>query len=118
MLAAAAACGAAAQAAAQRAEEGQQCGLLRDICANPFRPLPPIAPGVFGWNGGLVRKRAQAAKEHRDLPSGHLAADRKAALGDYLEGAGSEDALLLGHLRGGGVRVRGCWAVDAVLARQ
>jgi hypothetical protein len=35
---------------------------------------------------------------------------------DALEDAGCTDAELLGHLRGTGVHVRGCWAVDLILS--
>jgi hypothetical protein len=114
-LAAAAAAGSVAQAAAERAEAGGQCRLLRDIFG-PF-PLGPsaIAPSVRTWNGGLVRTLAQAAYEERDLRSGHLRSDRLAVLADGLQDAGFEDAELLGHLRGGEVHVRGCWAVDFLL---
>jgi hypothetical protein len=36
---------------------------------------------------------------------------------DAVEGAGCTDAELLGHLRGLGPHVRGCWAVDLVLGK-
>jgi hypothetical protein len=38
-------------------------------------------------------------------------------LADALEDAGCTDAELLGHLRGPGPHVRGCWGVDLILAR-
>jgi hypothetical protein len=34
-----------------------------------------------------------------------------------VERAGCTDAALLGHLRGPGPHVRGCWAVDLVLGK-
>jgi hypothetical protein len=37
-------------------------------------------------------------------------------LADALEEVGGADEALLGHLRGPGPHVRGCWAVDLVLA--
>jgi hypothetical protein len=115
--AAGAAAGPVAQAAAERAEEGGQCRLLRDIFGSlPLRPST-VAPSVRTWDGGLALKLAQAAYEERDLPSGHLGPARLAVLADCLEDAGCEDALLLGHLRGGGVHVRGCFAVDLILGR-
>jgi hypothetical protein len=96
----------------------EQSELLRDILGNPFRPPRPLPASLLDRAGGLGRPLAQAAYDHRDLPSGHLAADRLAVLGDGLQDAGCEDAELLGHLRGGGVHVRGCWGVDVVLGRQ
>jgi len=38
-------------------------------------------------------------------------------LADALEDAGCTDAELLGHLRGPGPHVRGCWALDLVLGK-
>jgi hypothetical protein len=38
-------------------------------------------------------------------------------LADALEEAGCLDDVLLGHLRGGGPHVRGCWAMDLLLAK-
>jgi hypothetical protein len=39
-------------------------------------------------------------------------------LGDALEEAGCADEVLLAHCRGGGPHVRGCWAVDLILAKE
>jgi hypothetical protein len=36
-------------------------------------------------------------------------------LADALEKVGCNDTVILGHLRGQGVHVRGCWALDLVL---
>jgi hypothetical protein len=94
------------------AESADLADLLRDIF-NPFRPIT-VSPSCLTPQ---VVALAQAAYEHRDLPAGHLAADRLAVLADSLEDGGCEDAVLLGRLRGGGVHARGCWGVDAVLAR-
>jgi hypothetical protein len=44
--------------------------------------------------------------------------DRVPLLADALEDAGCTDAELLGHLRGPGTHVRGCWAVDLVLGKE
>jgi hypothetical protein len=111
--AAATAAGPVNQAAAERAEEGEQCRLLRDIFGpRPFRPAP-----VGGWNGRLVRALAQAVYEERDLPSGHFDPARLAVLADALEEAGCDRADLLAHLRGPGRHVRGCWAVDLLLGQ-
>jgi hypothetical protein len=103
------------RSAARDEEGGYQCALLRDLF-NPFRPAPALAPAVLAWHGGAVVQLAQAAYEERELPSGHLDAARLAVLADMLEEAGCTDPALLGHLRSAGPHVRGCWAVDAVLA--
>jgi hypothetical protein len=60
---------------------------------------------------------AQAAYEQRELPAGTLDIARIAILSDALEDAGCTDAELLGHLRGPGPHVRGCWAVDLLLGK-
>jgi hypothetical protein len=96
-------------------EEAAQAAILRDIFGNPHRPLRPIGRSLLGWNGGLLRQLAQAAYEHRHLPSGHLDPSRLAVLADALLDAGCTDDELLRHLREEGPHYRGCVAVDAVL---
>jgi hypothetical protein len=88
--------------------------LVRDIFGNPFAVPPRLAPSLLN---GEVLQLAEAAYEHRSLPSGHLDAARLAVLADALESAGCTAAELLGHLRGAGPHVRACFAVDAVLGR-
>jgi hypothetical protein len=88
--------------------------LLRCIFGNPFRPVT-LSPA---WQTPQVVGLAQAAYEHRDLPAGHLDPARLAVLADALEDAGSTDADLLGHLRGPGPHVRGCWALDLLLGKE
>jgi hypothetical protein len=92
-----------------KAEERVQCGLLRDIVG------PPIRPAVQGaWlssNGGAVRGLAEATYEER-------AFDLLPILADALEDAGCSDEALLGHLRGPGPHVRGCWVVDLILGKE
>jgi hypothetical protein len=85
------------------------CQVVRDIIGNPFRPAA-LNPAWLAWNGGTVAKLAAATYEERrfaDLP----------ILADALEDAGCSDADLLGHLRGPGEHVRGCWAVDLLLGK-
>jgi hypothetical protein len=102
--------------AAERRHE-EQALLLHDLFGNPFHPLPHLAPSLLKWNGGAVVKLAEAIYEGRLLPSGHLDAARLAILADMLEEAGATDPGLLGHLRGPGPHVRGCFAVDALTGR-
>jgi hypothetical protein len=95
---------------ARDAERSAQSVLLRDLFgALPFRPVE-IPPAWLRWNDGTARRLAQAVYRERrfqDLP----------VLADALEEAGCADPQLLGHLRGPGPHVRGCWAVDALLGR-
>jgi hypothetical protein len=87
--------------------------LLRDMSGNPFRPVEASRT----WRTADVVRLAEAAYEERTLPAGTLNLDRLAVLADALEEAGCADADLLGHLRGAGPHVRGCWALDLLLGR-
>ena len=60
--------------------------------------------------GGLVEVLARQADESGDY--GGLP-----VLADALEEAGCTDADLLAHCRSGGGHLRGCWAVDLLLAK-
>jgi hypothetical protein len=90
--------------------------LLRDVVGNPYRPVN-IPAAWLAWEGGIVVGLARGAYEKRELPSGRLDAGRLAILADALEEAGCDDHILLGHLRGPGPHVRGCWAVEALGAK-
>jgi hypothetical protein len=94
-----------------------QSGYIRCILGNPFRLTPPVNPAWLAWNGGTVRTLAEAAYEERQLPEGSLDTARLALLADGLEDAGCGEAELLGHLRGPGPHVRGCWALDLLLGK-
>jgi len=96
--------------AAALAEYRQQCALLRDLFSPHFRPVG-IAPG---WRMRDVIDLARAAYDERHLPSGELDAHRLSVLADALEEAGAQGELV-GHLRGPGTHVRGCFAVDLCL---
>ena len=67
---------------------------------------------------GLGGRLAQAAYDQRELPSGTLDTARFVVLADGLEEVGCADADILGHLRGPGPHVRGCWALDLLLGKQ
>jgi hypothetical protein len=91
-------------------QEHWQCILLRDIFDSLHFKPGAIDPHWFAWNGGIVRKLAQAIyDEHRfgDLP----------ILADALEEAGCTDEAILSHCRQPGEHVRGCWVVDALLGK-
>ena len=85
--------------------------MVRDVFGNPFRPRTPADPSWLAWNGGVVRELARAAYSDRCFTD-------MALLADALEDAGCADADLLGHLRGPGPHVRGCWAVDLLLGKE
>ncbi len=92
-----------------RREEEAQCALLRDL----FRLFEEvrIEPQWLAWQGGTVVKLARAIYEEprfEGLP----------ILADALEEAGCTDPVLLRHGRSGGEHVRGCWLVDALLAKE
>jgi hypothetical protein len=83
------------------------CPLIRDVFGNPFRPVT-FDPS---WQSPTVLSLAQGIYEDR-------AFDRLPILADALADAGCDDAELLGHLRGPGPHVRGCWALDLILGKE
>jgi len=90
------------------AERTRQAGMLRDIVGDPFRPVP-VDMAWLERHGGLVGSITRSIYDEGrfgDLP----------VLADALEDAGCAAAELLGHLRGPGPHVRGCWAVELVLS--
>jgi hypothetical protein len=99
---------------AQSQERLLQTKLLREIFGNPLRPV------AFdrAWQTPTVNSVAQAIYDERQLPSGLFDNQRMGVLADALEEAGCDNPDILGHLRGVGDHVRGCWAVDLVLGKQ
>ncbi len=93
--------------AAYTAERRRQAILLRDVVANPFRP---VALPVL-WLSSTVVQLAQAVYDER-------AFDRLPILADALEEAGCTDTAILGHCRQPGEHVRGCWVIDLLLGKQ
>jgi hypothetical protein len=84
-----------------------QAGLLRDIFGPlPFRPmrldLSLLTPTVV--------QMAQTIYDDR-------AFDRMTVLADTLVEAGCDNDEILGHCRGSGPHVRGCWVVDLILSK-
>jgi hypothetical protein len=89
-----------------------QVALLRDIFGGPpWRPS--IGLRVVPTD---VVSLAEAAYDDRALPGGTLDPQRLAVLADALEEAGA-GADAIGHLRGVGPHVRGCWVVDLCLGK-
>jgi hypothetical protein len=95
------------------AVQARQAAVLRCVAGNPFRPLPPWLPR----DDGTIQRLAEAAYEHRLLPSGQLDSVRLAVLGDALEEVGA-DGGMVEHLRGPGVHVRGCHVIDLLTGRE
>jgi hypothetical protein len=100
----------------QAAEERSQCDILRCIVGNPFRPVT-LSPAILDWNDSVVVRLAQAIYEQRIMPERSLDNGLLAILADALEEAGCTDTDILGHLRGPGPHVRGCWPVDLCLGK-
>jgi hypothetical protein len=94
---------------ARQAEENVQAMLLREVFANPFVWRPSLDSVVLAWNNGLVRRLAQVIAVNQcwaELP----------ILADALLDAGCSDEGLLQHCRQPNDHVRGCWAIDHILA--
>jgi hypothetical protein len=103
---------------AEAAGRLRQAGYLRCIFGPlPFRAAPVIDSSWLAWGGGTVPRLAEGVYEGRSLPAGTFDAARLTVLADALEDAGCNDSELLGHLRSGGIHVRGCWALDLVLGK-
>jgi hypothetical protein len=85
------------------------CDLLREVLGRPSRRAPPDRSWLT-WEGATVPKLARAIYDER-------AFDRLPVLADALEEAGCTDAAILGHCRGGGAHVRGCWVIDLLLGK-
>jgi hypothetical protein len=94
---------------ARDAERAAQAAVVRDLVGNPFRHVS-VVPSWLRWDDGCLGKVARAIYEER-------AFDRMPILADALEDAGCDNADLLGHLRGPGSHVRGCWALDLILGK-
>jgi hypothetical protein len=95
-----------AAAKARLAECRAQAAILRDVFNVPIRRNDGphwLTPDI----------RYLAAVIYRDY-----AFERLPTIADALEDRGCSDAELLGHLRGPGPHVRGCWAVDLVLGKR
>jgi hypothetical protein len=90
-------------------ERQAQADLLR--CIFPFATSRfSVELSWLGWNGGLLRRFAEAIEDE-------CAFDQLPILADALAEAGCHDATMLAHCRGPGPHVRGCFVVDTLLAR-
>jgi hypothetical protein len=101
----------AVRVAAEAEESRWQRQLLRDLLGPlPFRPVT-IAPSVRTWNDGTVLRLAESIYAER-------AFEQMGVLADALEEAGCHDAEILGHCRGPGPHVKGCWVIDLLTGRE
>jgi hypothetical protein len=91
----------------RRSEKIAQSELLRDIFANPFRPVSFDSR----WRTSDTLGLARGIYEDR-------AFDRMPILADALMDAGCDDVAILEHCRRPGPHVRGCWVVDLVLGKE
>jgi hypothetical protein len=81
--------------------------VIRCIFGNPFRPVA-FDPS---WRTDTAVALAGQMYESRDFGAMPI-------LADALQDAGCDSADVLGHCRGTGPHVRGCWVVDLVLGKQ
>jgi predicted DNA-binding WGR domain protein len=88
-------------------ERAGQAALIRDIFGDQFPP-PKFEKT---WRTPDVTSLAESIYEDK-------AFDRMPILGDALEEAGCGDPIILGHCRGAGSHVRGCWVLDQVLGKE
>jgi hypothetical protein len=102
--------------AGRRRAEAQLARLLREVFGNPYRAVS-LPSAVLAWQNATVPRVARAAYDGRHLPEGTLDPTRLALFADALEDAGCTHVDVLGHLRGQGPHVRGCWALDLALAK-
>jgi hypothetical protein len=84
-----------------------QCGLLRDIFRNPFRPVTANP----AWLLPSVVALAQSIYDDR-------AFERLPELSEALVAARCDNQQILDHCRSEGQHVRGCWVVDLVLGKE
>lgn len=96
--------------AAVARDRSEQAELLREFVAPPSLWQWSIPYVWFAWNAGTVAKLARAIRDDRRF-------DLMPILADALEEAGCTDADILGHCRGPGPHVRGCWVVDLILGK-
>jgi hypothetical protein len=88
------------------AESNAQCGLVREIMGNPFRPVAFDT----AWATETAVRLGTSMYEDRDFAAMPI-------LADALEDAGCDARDILDHCRGPGPHVRGCWVVDLLLGK-
>jgi len=81
--------------------------LILCVLGNPFRPVS-FSPA---WQTSTAIALAGQMYESRDFSAMPI-------LADALQDAGCDSDDILGHCRGPGPHVRGCWVVDLVLGKE
>jgi len=89
-----------------QADQAKQADLMRCVYGNPFRP----ASCEPTWITPTVLSLAQSIYTDRTF-------DQLPTLADELEKTGCANQEILGHCRGPGPHVRGCWVVDLMLGK-
>jgi hypothetical protein len=88
-------------------EQQMQVALVRDVFGNPFRPIDFLSE----WRTSTVVALARQTYDSRDFSAMPI-------LADALQDAGCDNNAVLGHCRGEGPHLRGCWVVDACLGME
>lgn len=81
------------------------CSILRDVFGNPFHPVD-FDPR---WRSSTVLGLATTINAERRY-------ERMPILADALMDAGCDDEMLLSHCQGANEHVKGCWAIELLLA--
>jgi hypothetical protein len=90
-----------------RLTKREQPVIFREIVGNPFR----IVAADASWLTSTVTALARQMYDSRDFTAMPI-------LADALQDAGCDNEDILNHCRGEGVHVRGCWALDLLLAKE
>lgn len=86
-----------------------QCHIMRDVFADPSRPVS-LEASWLSTNEGTVANIAAAIYDER-------AFERMPELADALEQSGCHNQSMLEHCRAQGEHVRGCWVLDLLLEK-
>jgi hypothetical protein len=82
---------------------------LRDLF--PYRPDHAVDASWLSWNNGTVPQLVRQIRDDRRY-------ELMSILADALEDAGCDNADILGHCRGPGPHVRGCWVVNLLRGKE
>ncbi len=88
-----------------KALPGQVAEIMRDVVGNPFRPVT-FSPEWRTTTAVALARRMYRSRDFGAMP----------VLADALQDAGCDSADILGHCRGPGPHVRGCWVTDLILS--
>jgi hypothetical protein len=104
------------------AESMKQGYFLRDIVRAPAAgsssPVQPLSAAILDWNGRAIPRLAEAIYHERRTPEGTLDNGQLGILAAALICAGCDNEALIEHCRSAGPHIRGCWALDFILAKE